>query len=58
MLQKQDFAEAETALRAFIDTHPKDRLAGNAHYWLGEYNSLALDSTGSPHVSYVDVSHV
>lgn len=36
MLKQQDFAKAETALKAFIDTNPKDRLAGNAHYWLGE----------------------
>ena len=36
MLQKQDFAAAETALKAFIDQHPKDGLTENAHYWLGE----------------------
>ena len=36
MLQKQDFAKAETALVAFIEQNPKDGLAGNAHYWLGE----------------------
>lgn len=36
MLQKQDFAKAETALRAFVDQHPQDKLAGNAQYWLGE----------------------
>lgn len=36
MLQKQDFAKAEAALRAFIEQNPDDGLAGNAHYWLGE----------------------
>jgi tol-pal system protein YbgF len=36
MLQKQDFATAETALRRFIDDHPKNDLTGNAYYWLGE----------------------
>lgn len=36
MLQKQDFAAAEMALREFIGLHPKHKLAGNAHYWLGE----------------------
>ena len=36
MLQKQDFARAETSLRAFVEAHPKDPLAGNAQYWLGE----------------------
>ncbi len=36
MLQKQDFATAETALRRFIDDYPKNDLTGNAYYWLGE----------------------
>lgn len=36
MLKQQDFVKAETALKAFIDANPQDRLAGNAHYWLGE----------------------
>lgn len=36
MLKKQDFARAETALKAFIEKNPKDKLTGNAYYWLGE----------------------
>lgn len=36
MLKQQDFAKAETALKAFIGQHPQDKLTGNAHYWLGE----------------------
>lgn len=36
MLKQQDFAQAETALKAFIEQNPKDGLTGNAHYWLGE----------------------
>lgn len=36
MLQKQDFATAEKALRAFVEQHPDSSLAGNAYYWLGE----------------------
>ena len=36
MLEKQDFARAETALQSFIKQNPDDELAGNAHYWLGE----------------------
>ena len=35
-LQKQDFASAEQALSAFLERHPKNPLAGNAVYWLGE----------------------
>ena len=25
--------------------------------WLGEFNSLALDRSGNPHISYLDVTH-
>lgn len=35
-LQKQDFVSAEQALSAFLERHPKNPLAGNAIYWLGE----------------------
>lgn len=31
-----DYAEAETALKAFLAAHPADPLAGNAQYWLAE----------------------
>lgn len=36
LLRQQKFPEAEAALRAFVKAHPKDPLAGNAQYWLGE----------------------
>jgi tol-pal system protein YbgF len=36
MLQQQNFAEAERALKEFVATHPTDPRAGSAHYWLGE----------------------
>ncbi|MBY0510470.1 MAG: tol-pal system protein YbgF [Rhodospirillaceae bacterium] len=35
-LKKQDYPRAESALRQFLQGHPKDPLAGNAQYWLGE----------------------
>ncbi|UUX48778.1 tol-pal system protein YbgF [Nisaea acidiphila] len=35
-LQKQDFNAAEQALSLFLERHPKNPLAGNAIYWLGE----------------------
>lgn len=35
-LTKQDFDNAERALSAFVERHPKDPLAANAIYWLGE----------------------
>ena len=36
LVKQADYGGAETALRAFIDAHPGDPLAGNAHYWLGQ----------------------
>ena len=36
LLQRADYPNAETALRAFVAKFPKDPLAGNAQYWLGE----------------------
>lgn len=36
LLRQARYDEAEAALRAFLDAHPKDPLAGNANYWLGE----------------------
>lgn len=35
-LLRSDYAGAERAFRAFLDTWPDDPLAGNAQYWLGE----------------------
>jgi len=36
LLRQADYPGAEQALRAFVSQHPKDPLAGNAQYWLGE----------------------
>ncbi|MBU6506221.1 MAG: tol-pal system protein YbgF [Alphaproteobacteria bacterium] len=36
LLRRADYPDAEQALRAFVVQHPKDPLAGNAQYWLGE----------------------
>ncbi len=36
LLFEQEFDQAETVLRAFLDAHPNDALASNAQYWLGE----------------------
>ncbi len=35
-LMRRDFAGAEQALRAFVDTYPENELSGAAQYWLGE----------------------
>lgn len=36
LLRQADYPRAEAALRAFLEAHPDDALAGNAKYWLGE----------------------
>lgn len=36
LLKKADYAAAEGALKAFIERHPRDQMAGNAQFWLGE----------------------
>jgi tol-pal system protein YbgF len=36
LVRKADYSAAEAALLAFIERHPKDKLAGSAQYWLGE----------------------
>ena len=36
LLSQADYAEAELALRSFVEQNPNDPLAGNAKYWLGE----------------------
>jgi tol-pal system protein YbgF len=36
LLNDQNFTGAESALKTFIKSHPKHKLTGNAHYWLGE----------------------
>ncbi len=34
--QPNNYPAAEAALKAFVEAHPKDQMAGNAQYWLGE----------------------
>jgi len=36
LLKQANYPAAEEALKAFIDAHPKDPMAGTAQYWLGE----------------------
>ena len=36
LLKQADYPAAEAALKAFIEQHPTDPMAGNAQYWLGE----------------------
>jgi tol-pal system protein YbgF len=36
LLKQADYPAAEAALKAFVEQHPTDPMAGNAQYWLGE----------------------
>jgi len=36
LLRQADYPGAEQALRTFVTQHPRDPLAGDAQYWLGE----------------------
>ncbi|HEX3882327.1 MAG TPA: tol-pal system protein YbgF [Stellaceae bacterium] len=36
LVKQADYANAEAALRAFIQAHPKDALVASAQYWIGE----------------------
>ena len=36
LLKHADYPAAEAALKAFVEQHPTDPMAGNAQYWLGE----------------------
>jgi tol-pal system protein YbgF len=36
LVKQADYVNAETALRGFIQAHPKDPLVASAQYWIGE----------------------
>jgi len=36
LLRQANYDKAEVALQEFVELHPKDKLTGNARYWLGE----------------------
>ncbi|MBL8630153.1 MAG: tol-pal system protein YbgF [Rhodospirillaceae bacterium] len=42
-LKRQDYPNAETTFREFLKKYPKDPLAGNAQYWLGETHYVRGD---------------
>lgn len=43
LLRQAQYNEAEQALRAFVEQHPENALAGNAKYWLGETHYVRGD---------------
>lgn len=36
LINRAQYDEAEQVLRSFVQRYPKDKLTGNAYYWLGE----------------------
>jgi tol-pal system protein YbgF len=42
-LMQRDYASAQTAFEEFLTRYPKDSLAGNAEYWLGEAHFVRGD---------------
>ncbi len=47
LLWQSSYVKAEGALKAFLTTHPKHPLAGNAQYWLGETYYVRKDYTNA-----------
>lgn len=43
LLRARRFAEAEAGFQSVLDQHPKDALAGNAQYWIGETHYARKD---------------
>ncbi len=43
LINRARYADAEQVLRAFTQQYPKDRLVGNAYYWLGETHYVRED---------------
>ena len=36
LMKQANYPAAEAAFKEFVEAHPKDQMAGNAQYWLGE----------------------
>ena len=47
LLRQANYPAAEQSLRAFVQQHPNDPLAGNAQYWLGETYYVRQDYTNA-----------
>ena len=46
-LKEADYTKAGAAFRAFIDSHPKHGLTGNAYFWLGRTHFVRKDYEGA-----------
>ena len=51
LLKAKQYPEAEAAFKAFLDRYPTGSLAGNAHFWLGEFYAVVNgdNAAAKPH---------
>ena len=51
LLKAKQFPEAEAAFKSFLEQYPNGSLAGNAHFWLGEYYAVVNgdNAAAKPH---------
>jgi tol-pal system protein YbgF len=51
LLKTKQYPEAEAAFKAFLDQYPTGTLAGNAHFWLGEFYAVVNgdNAAAKPH---------
>jgi tol-pal system protein YbgF len=51
LLKAKQFPESEAAFKSFLEQYPNGSLAGNAHFWLGEYYAVVNgdNAAAKPH---------
>lgn len=51
LLKSKQYSEAEAAFKAFLEQYPTGSLAGNAHFWLGEFYAVVNgdNAAAKPH---------
>ena len=52
LLRNKQYPEAEAAFNAFLEQYPNGALAGNAHFWLGEFYAVVNGDNESARPHY------
>jgi tol-pal system protein YbgF len=52
LLRNKQYPEAESAFKAFLEQYPNGALAGNAHFWLGEFYAVVNGDNESARPHY------
>lgn len=52
LLRNKQYPEAEGAFKAFLEQYPNGALAGNAHFWLGEFYAIVNGDNESARPQY------